>query len=263
MKPWRKLIGMSEEVAKSIIKRARLTNRAFQEGLIAEASLLGEFMEKGAAAAFPIEKIAFLDMDGTLIKKRFIFEFSKSMGFFNRLEKITSSPIENYAKTKAIASLMRGFSKSQIIEFAKKLDLSVGALDLVKRLKKSGFFTVLMTDSYESVALTVANKLGVDLVIANRLSHENGICTGDVVVNPLFFPNGPSCANHASCKLTAAMRFCSAHEIQHEKTLAVGDGENDLCLLRFANQSFAYLPVSPSVANASKMVVENLNKISF
>jgi phosphoserine phosphatase len=96
------------------------------------------------------------------------------------------------------------------------------------------------------------------MVIANRLSHENGICTGAVEINPLFLPFGPSCSNHSVCKLTAAMRFCSAHDVRFENTFAIGDSENDICLLRFANQSYAYRPASEIVSSASKEVVDDL-----
>lgn len=263
MKPWRKLIGMSAEVANSIIKRAKLTNRTVQQGIVAEACILSDLMAKGTEVAFPIHKVAFLDMDGTLIRKRFIFEFSRVRGFLGEVERISSLAIESYAKTKTIASLLRGISKSELIGFGRLLDLSPGAADLVRRLKKAGFFTVILTDSYESVALAVADRLGADMVIANRLAHENGVCSGDIEVNPLFFPSHPSCASHASCKLNAAIRFCSAHDVPFENTFAIGDSENDVCLLRFANQSYAYRPASASVAEASKATVDDLKEVKL
>jgi HAD superfamily phosphoserine phosphatase-like hydrolase len=261
MKPWRKLVGMSGEVARSIIKRAKLTNRAVQEGILAEACVLSDLMAKGVGIALPIEKIAFLDMDGTLIKKRFIFEFSKARNFASELEKISLSSMESYAKTNMIASLLKGASNNEIMAQARRMELSPGAANLVRKLKKAGYSTVILTDSYESVALNIAERVGAGMVIANRLAHDNGICTGDVTINPLFFPFGPSCARHAICKLNVAMRFCSAHDVRFENTLAVGDSENDACLLRFANKSFAYRPASQLVARASKAVVDDLRDI--
>ncbi|HSB46544.1 MAG TPA: HAD-IB family phosphatase [Candidatus Bilamarchaeum sp.] len=261
MKPWRKLVGMSTEVARSILKRAKLTNRAVQESIAAEAAVLGNLMEKGAQVAFPVEKVAFLDMDGTILSERFIFSFARSLDFEERIEEISGSLSEPFEKTQAIASSLRGYSKNALIAFARKMKLSPGAQSLVRRLKKAGYFTVLITDSYQSVALAVAGKVGADMVIANRLKDDDGICNGEVEVNPLFLPIGPSCSHHAVCKLTAALRFCTAHALDFTKVLAVGDGPNDNCLLRFANQSFAYRPKENSVAEAAKNSVSHLDEV--
>ena len=263
MKDWRKLAGMSGEVARSILRRARMTNRAVQEGILAEAAVLAGIMEKGAGVAFPIDKVAFLDMDGTILSDRFIFSFARSLGFEDKVALVSRSLIEPFAKTKAIASLLRGMSKDALYGFARRMKLSSGAAGLVRRLKEAGYFTVLLTDSYQAAALAVAGRVGADMVIANRLEDENGVCTGGIRINPLFLPDGPSCANHAVCKLTAAMRFCSAHELDFTRVLAVGDGPNDNCLLRFANLSFAYRPKDGSVGDSAKVVVDSLDDVRF
>ncbi|MEW6722039.1 MAG: HAD-IB family phosphatase [Candidatus Micrarchaeota archaeon] len=261
MKPWRKLMGMSGDVARSILKRARLTNRAIQEGIIGEANVLGGIMTKSVSAALPIDRAAFLDMDGTLIRKRFVFEWADAGGFLEEVRAISASPAEGFAKTKAIAALLRGAEEADLGAFARKLELSPGARDLVRRLKSAGFYTIVVTDSYECAALPVAGRVGADMVIANSLRAENGVCTGEVDVSPMFFPAGSSCASHAVCKLNAAMRFCSEHEVGFERTFAVGDSENDACLLRFANRSFAYRPSSPRVSAAAKETVRKLSEI--
>jgi phosphoserine phosphatase len=88
-------------------------------------------------------------MDGTLLRKRFIFEFAAIRGILSQVERISVSPGESYFKTKSIASLLRGISKNEIIQYARRLDLNLGAENLVQRLKKAGFFSVILTDSYE------------------------------------------------------------------------------------------------------------------
>jgi HAD superfamily phosphoserine phosphatase-like hydrolase len=261
MKPWRKLVGMSGEVARSILKRTRLTNRALQESIVAEAAVLANIMAKGAEIAFPVEKVAFIDLDGTLLSDRFIFSFAREGDFEQHVSRISNSVIEPFAKTKAIASFLKGYSKNAIGEFARRMKLSPGAGDLIKKLKKAGYFTVILTDSYQAVALAVAGKVGADMVIANRLKDENGICTGDVQINPLFLPLGDSCARHSVCKLTAALRFCSAYDLDFTRVLAVGDSLNDLCLLRFANSSYAYRPKEKEVADAAKFVVDDFSQV--
>ncbi|MEW6035964.1 MAG: HAD-IB family phosphatase [Candidatus Micrarchaeota archaeon] len=258
MKPWRKLRGMAGEVTRSILKRAKMTNRMLQDGLIAEASLLGGIVTKSAEVAFPIDRIAFIDIDGTLIRQRFIFAFAKKRSFHDALASLSSSVIEGYSRTKAIAGLMKGAMRDEISAFSKRMRLSSNVDSFMGRLRKNGYYTVLVTDGYEAVAKAVADRVGADAIIANRLRYDKGVCTGDIEINPLFLPLGPSCANHAVCKLTAAMRFCRMHEVAFEKTFAIGNSENDACLLRFANISYAYRPAGAEVAASAKYVIKDM-----
>jgi phosphoserine phosphatase len=46
-------------------------------------------------------------------------------------------------------------------------------------------------------------------------------------------------------------------DIGPERVLAVGDGENDICLLRAAGQSIAFRPKTAAVRNTARHVVEN------
>lgn len=258
MKPWRKLHGMANEVTRSIIKRTKMTNRMLQDSILAEASLLGGVVKKSAEVAFPIDRVAFLDIDGTLLQHRFIFAFARKRLFHDALAGIFSSALEGFAKTKAIAALMKGTLRAEISSFAKSMRLSPNVGPLMKKLRKNGYHAVLMTDGYEAVARAVAERVGADAIVANRLRYEDGVCMGEVEINPLFLPLGPSCARHAICKLTAAMRFCKMHDVGFEKTLAVGNSGNDACLLRFANISYAYRPADAETASSAKYVINDL-----
>ncbi|MDD5339772.1 MAG: HAD-IB family phosphatase [Candidatus ainarchaeum sp.] len=258
MKAWRQLGGMAQEVARSIIKRASITNKVVQNGIVAEASLIGGMLAKGPEVAFPMEKVAFLDIDGTVLKDRFIYSFARAKGFTDDLVSAVSSSADPYARTRSIASLMRGFSRDDVTFFARHMPFSRGAGRLIANLRRHGYLTVLMSDGYESVAYEVAELVHADRVIANRLHWNSGLCTGAIDINPLYLPSAEGCTHHPVCKLTAAMRFCRMHSVDFEKTFAIGDSDNDRCLLRFANVSYAYLPASDEVASAAKYVINDL-----
>ncbi len=261
MKPWRKLTGMSTEVAHSILKRARMTNMTIQEGLIAEASIIKGMLLRGTEVAFPIGKAAFLDIDGTVLRDRFIFSFAGKNMFGEPLARISSSAMESYGKTRAIASLMKGFFREEVESFASKMPLSGGIDGLMRGLKDAGYFTVLISDGYETVAQKTADRIGADAVIANRLGFDDERCDGSVEVNPLFLPSSLSCARHAVCKLTAAMKFCRLHDVPFEKTFAIGNSRNDACLLRFANVSYAFMPEDETTASSAKYAVWDLSEV--
>ncbi len=263
MKPWRKLVGMSSEVAASILKRVRITNLTLQEGILAEVSLIERMLIRGAEVAFPIQKAAFLDVDGTILRDRFIFSFAKEKLFEGPLKKVSSSFSESYAKTRAIASFMQGYTRDEILSFSERMKLSKNVKLLIGNLRKNNYFTILMSDGYDTVVRSVANRIGADAIIANHLGYANDVCTGDVEINPLFFPAGPSCVHHAICKLTAAMRFCKIREVPLERTFAIGNGSNDSCLLRFANVSYAYMPDNSEVASSAKYIIKNMAEVDM
>jgi len=260
MKPWRKLTSMAGEVSCSILKRARMTNKAVQEGVIAEASLIGGMVLKGAEAAFPIDKVAFVDIDGTVLKDRFIFSFAKKKGFLDKVSKVSISTKESFAKTAAIAASMKGVMKEEIVKFASSMRLSRNARSLIARLREKGYYIVLITDGYEVVAQTIAARLEADHVIANKLHYEDGQATGEVEINEFFLPLRKGCTNHSICKLNAATRFCKLHSIDFKKTFAIGNSENDACLLRFANVSYAYMPADEVTASSAKFIINDMSE---
>jgi len=57
MKSWRGLGRMANDVAKSILKRASMTNQMVQNGIFAEASIIKGMLDKGPEIVFPMEKV--------------------------------------------------------------------------------------------------------------------------------------------------------------------------------------------------------------
>jgi phosphoserine phosphatase len=64
------------------------------------------------------------------------------------------------------------------------------------------------------------------------------------------------CREHRLCKLNVLQHFLDELHIGPEQVLAVGDSENDICLLRNSGISVAFQPKRPAVLQAAKNILE-------
>ena len=104
-----------------------------------------------------------------------------------------------------------------------------GARVLVATLKALGCRTVLVTGGFHQFADPVAEWLGFDAVVANRLEIADGRLTGGLA--------GPIC--HSGTKREALL--AGARDLgEGAFTLATGDGANDIPMLEAATYGLAF-----------------------
>lgn len=102
-----------------------------------------------------------------------------------------------------------------------------GATTLVATLKDHGCFTVLVTGGFHQFADPVADQLGFERVVANRLGVEHGALTGGLVGGIV-----DSSVKEQVLREEVALRGGAS--------LATGDGANDIPMLRAATHGIAY-----------------------
>ncbi|MDD5317762.1 MAG: HAD-IB family phosphatase [Candidatus ainarchaeum sp.] len=260
MKPLNHLGKMSGEVASAIFKRANMTGRFVREGIEGELGLMTSMLMKTPGLAMPPGKAAFLDMDGTLVEGRFILCAAEKCGAREQALRIIFDGVkEPYMKANELAGMLSGMKKRTLEAIADSMPLSRNARSLCRQLKRMGYSTVILTDSYSFVAESVKRKVGADAVISNSLGFSHGACNGKFGLNPAFLPVEHGCREHAVCKLNAAMRFCSEYSIPREETIAIGDSGNDACILRWAGESVAFCSTDASVKQAAKHSIGERN----
>ena len=121
-----------------------------------------------------------------------------------------------------------------------------GAVTLVRTMQARGARTVLVSGGFTRFAEPVAGQIGFDRVIANVLDIEGGRLTG-TVARPIV---------GAATKLETLLAEQAALGIPAEATLAVGDGANDLPMIRAAGLGVAY-HAKPVVAAAAAARIEH------
>ena len=203
------------------------------------------------------EKIALIDMDGTLLNGRFVLELAHRTGRMEALNPLLDThTLDAVARTKRIAALFAGVSKAIFESTARGIPLMPGAVEAVVGLRKAGYLVGVVTDSYRMAAETVRRRVFADFTISHVMKFRAEKATGRITMAPAM-QHQKGCHEHRLCKLNVLRHLLDEAGIEPERVLAVGDSDNDVCLLRAAGISVAFQPKSPAVRDASKHVIEN------
>lgn len=203
------------------------------------------------------ERLALMDMDGTLLNGRFIIELARATGqeegLNPLLDNLTLSAVQ---RGRRIAALFAGVPRHVFERVARDIPLMPGAVETVVGLRKAGYRVGIVTDSYHSAAETVRRRVFADFVVAHLMKFRREKATGRVTFAPAM-SQPVKCRQHQLCKLNALHHLCGELNVTPEQVLAVGDSENDVCLLHGAGNSVAFQPKRPSVRDAARHVIED------
>jgi HAD superfamily phosphoserine phosphatase-like hydrolase len=202
-----------------------------------------------------VERLALFDMDGTLLKGRFVINLAQRTNKVGDLtELLDRDDIPADERTRRIAALFGGVPKEVFEEVARSVPLMPGAAELVIGLRKLGYRVGVVSDSFFAATDTVRRRLFADFSIAHLKRFRRGVATGEVTLSPAMqHPTG--CKQHPLCKLNVLLHVCEQLGLGAENVLAVGDGDPDACMLAAAGMSVAFQPKSERVRNAARHVV--------
>ena len=181
-----------------------------------------------------VRLIAF-DLEGTLVKSVSSWvELHKRFGTWEKgkeyAELFFSGKIDYVKWAELDASLWRGHTREEIMEWANSVEYMDGAKELIEFLRTNDFRIAILSSGLMCLAERIAGELGVDYVFANELVFdENGVVTGNVKSLVDFKSKG------------VILRGLK-NELRPELTVAVGDGYNDLSMFREADVSIAINP---------------------
>lgn len=207
------------------------------------------------------KNLILFDMDGTLVEGSFIHSLAKYTGKTEELSGLLGNHnLDARYRAKMIAKVLAGIPKSTFEKVAATIPLKPYAQRTIVELKKLGFQVGIITDSYLVAAETVRRRIFADFSIAHFLLFRNNLATGDIILSPFMeFEDG--CEEHALCKsnFIRHLKILLPDQIPH--IMAVGNGENDTCLFKSVNDSFAIYPQSLTVIRSAKNVILTLDEI--
>ncbi|HMJ88687.1 MAG TPA: HAD-IB family phosphatase [Candidatus Acidoferrum sp.] len=202
------------------------------------------------------QRVALFDMDGVLLNGRFIRALADRVGkaveLATFLDNFSMSPEE---RAKKIALLFTGVPRTVFEETAKDIPLTPGAIETIVGLRKIGYRVGIVTDSYHVAAEIVRRRVFADFTFAHMMKFKHGKATGRVTLSPAM-AHEEGCCEHLFCKVNVLRHLSERLGITAEDVVAVGDGENDICLLRAAGKSIAFEPKVPQLAQVAQHVVE-------
>ncbi|HEX6362939.1 MAG TPA: HAD-IB family phosphatase, partial [Albitalea sp.] len=118
--------------------------------------------------------------------------------------------------------------------YEQRLRLNPGAETLVRAAQAAGLKTLLVSGGFTFFTDRVRERLGIDFARSNVLGVADGRLTGTMVDQPW----GDICDGEEKKRMLLAT--CAQLGIDPRQAIAVGDGANDLPMMRAAGLSVAY-----------------------
>lgn len=179
-------------------------------------------------------RLIVFDMDSTLIQCEVMDELAKRAGVGDEVAAVTAAAMRgeldfNESFERRLATL-KGLDESVLAEVATTLPITEGADRLIGTLKKLGYKVGILSGGFDYFADTLKQRWGLDCISANQLEIVDGKLTGRVVGEIV---NG-------EVKARRLTEMASQLGIGMEQTIAVGDGANDLPMLRIAGLGVAF-----------------------
>jgi phosphoserine phosphatase len=188
------------------------------------------------------KKLFLADMDSTMISQECIDELANFAGLKARVAAITEramrGEIEFESALRERVALLKGLPAGVVDEvLAKRITLTPGGREVVATMRAHGAYTCLISGGFTLFTSAVAEKIGFQENRGNELLLEDGKLSGKVA-EPIL---------GRAAKLAALNELREAFDLDDLDTLVVGDGANDLGMIRRAGLGIAY-HAKPAVA---------------
>ena len=181
-------------------------------------------------------RLVVLDVDSTLIQDEVIELIAAHAGpeAQRRVAEVTEramrGELDFAASLHERVAALAGLDERVLADVRASVRLTPGAEVLATVLQRLGFVMALVSGGFAEVVEPLAASLGIARVRANRLEVVDGRLTGRV--------SGPVVDRAA--KAAALREFAAAEELPLERTVAVGDGANDLDMITAAGLGVAF-----------------------
>lgn len=191
-----------------------------------------------------------MDVDSTVIQNEVIDLLAAAAGQEDAVAAITESAMAGEIDfTESLhqrVALLEGLPESIISTVREQIQLTPGARTLCRTLNRLGYRIALVSGGFSQVVSPMAQELGVAELRANSLEIENGVLTGRVVGEIIDRPGKRKALEDL------AVRF----GIPRRRTIAIGDGANDIDMLEAAGLGIAFnaKPLAQAAADTSVSV---------
>jgi phosphoserine phosphatase len=191
------------------------------------------------------KKLLLADMDSTMIGQECIDELADFAGLRAHVAAITEramrGEVEFEPALRERVALLKGLPVGVIDEvLASRITLTPGGRELVATMRANGAYTCLVSGGFTQFSARIAQMIGFQEDRANQLLVEDGKLSGRVA-EPIL---------GRAAKLKTLVDLREAFDLDNIDTLVVGDGANDLAMIKGAGLGVAY-HAKPAVAAAA------------
>ena len=181
-----------------------------------------------------IKGLCVLDVDGTLIEEEVIDLLGKEADCEKEVAQLTaqamSGKLDFEESLKKRVSLLKGLSINVFDKIYHELHLSKNAAKFIKVLQVNQIEVGLVSGGFTTIVERLAKDLGISLCTANQVEIRDGHLTGNLI--------GPIISREV--KEERFIRWAKELQVPFERTIAIGDGANDLKMLKSAGLGIAF-----------------------
>lgn len=196
-------------------------------------------------------RLVAFDMDSTLIQTEVIDELARLAGVGEQVSAITEAAMRGeldfQGSFRRRVALLKGLPESALQTVVDNVPLMDGAERLISTLRRLGYKTAILSGGFTFMGRELQRRLGIDYLHSNELDIVDGVVSGDVKSEIV---DGARKAHY----LAAIAR---AEGLSMEQVIAVGDGANDLPMLRLAGLGIAFR-AKPVVRESARQAISTM-----
>ena len=181
-----------------------------------------------------VKGLCVMDVDGTLILEEVIDLLGKEAGREEEISQITSRAMQGEldfeSSLRKRVSLLEGLPVSVFDKVFNTIHLTSNAQEFISILQNNGILVGLVSGGFTQIVERLAKSLGIAYFSANQLEVKDGHLTGKLV-GQIISPE---------VKKDTLEQWRKELKLSKERTIAIGDGANDLFMLKSAGLGIAF-----------------------
>lgn len=181
-----------------------------------------------------VKGLCVMDVDGTLIAEEVIDLLGREAGCEVEISEITNQAMRGEldfeSSLRDRVSLLEGLPISVFDKVFNTIHLTSNAQEFISILQKNGILVGLVSGGFTPIVDRLAKSLGIAYFSANQLEVKDCLLTGKLV-GQIISPE---------VKKETLEQWREELKLSKERTIAIGDGANDLLMLKSVRLGIAF-----------------------
>lgn len=181
-----------------------------------------------------VKGLCVMDVDGTLILEEVIDLLGREAGCEEEIAQLTSQAMRGELdferSLRDRVSFLEGLPISVFDTVFNSIHLSPNAQEFISILQQNGILVGLVSGGFTPIVERLAKSLGIAYFSANQLEVKDGLLTGKLIGH-IISPE---------VKQATLEQWREELKLPRERTVAIGDGANDLLMLKSAGLGIAF-----------------------
>ncbi len=197
------------------------------------------------------KKLICFDMDSTLIEQEVIDEIARTAGFYDRVSEITEAAMQGKldfrSSLKERVKLFTGMPKAQAAAIIPSLSLSPGADKLLSHFRFKQTKLAVVSGGFEFILKHFQKQLFLDQVYGNVMTTDDDEHFTGEVEEPIV---------DAEYKQKLVARLKVNYGLLDNEVVTVGDGANDLLMMKEASVSVSFCGKPKLSASVNTLILD-------